>query len=1123
MKFFRRKTRDQLLHTTTVYLLMHSSVVHVGRLMSKTANCLDKEVSYFYKPTATMSQKAIREADGKRLLKNYFGDELGTIQFVAINEQTSLNDLPASNSWLNDTKLVAKPDQLIKRRGKLGLVKLNATYPEVCQWIQERKGKEIQVEAVSGPLDTFIVEPFVPHNSHDEYYVSITSVRGGDQIYFYHEGGVDVGDVDAKAEKCFVSATSLIDPETIMERLLHQVSEERRPRLAGFISKLFTFYRELGFSLIEINPVVVVDDQIYVIDLAAKLDQTADFEMSDRWGDIQYPAPFGRKQTKEERYISALDAKTGASLKLTILNSEGRVWTMVAGGGASVIYADTISDLGYGEELANYGEYSGDPNESLTYEYAKTVIDLMTRNQRKDKVLIIGGGIANFTNVAETFKGIIRAIQQYQDRLIQQGVKIYVRRGGPNYQSGLQMMTECGRSTGVHIEVFGPETHITSAVSYALGQKTMEQLLHESQAHSERSTPVAMVADPPQPAPASENSQKTRYEGLFTPDTTAFIYGMQAKACQNMLDFDHVCGRAKPSVTAIIYPFGGNHFTKFYYGTNEILIPVYSKMSEAVQKHPEVTVMVNFASFRSVYASVNETLDVAPQIRTIAIIAEGVPEQRTKLLIAKAKSKGVTIIGPATVGGIKPGCFRIGNTGGMIDNVIASKLYRPGSVAYVSRSGGMSNELNNIISRHSDGVYEGVSIGGDRYPGSTFIEHLLRYESDPGIKILVLLGEVGGVEEYEICDAVKCGKIKKPIIGWCIGTCARIFPYEVQFGHAGASAHGSSETAEAKNAAMKEAGVIVPTSFEEFGTVLGRIYNDLISKGVITPRPEPKTPTIPMDYSWARQLGLIRKPTNFVSSISDERGDELLYAGMPLSRVFEEDIGVGGVISLLWFKRRLPPYATKFIEMVLMVTADHGPAVSGAHNTIVTARAGKDLISSLVSGLMTIGPRFGGAIDDASRQFSQAHDRNLSPKTFVDEMRDKGELIMGIGHRVKTLQNPDKRVVILKDYIMNHFPQTNIVSYALEVEKITTAKRNNLILNVDGLIGTGFVDLLRGCGAFTREEADEYLSYGCLNGLFVLGRSIGFIGHYLDQVRMKQPLYRHPWDDISYVDGDNGF
>jgi len=1070
-----------------------------------------------------MSQKAIREVDGKRLLVKFFGEELSHTRFAQVKEGTVISDLPRENPWLETIKLVAKPDQLIKRRGKLGLVKLNADFAETSLWIQERMKKDTQVEAVSGELDTFIIEPFVPHAPADEYYVSITSTREGDQVYFYHEGGVDIGDVDAKAEKITVQVDENLSAAKVLESLVIKVPTERRQLVANFVSRLFEFYRSYGFSLIEINPIVVVNDKIYVLDLAAKVDQTAEFEMHDKWGDLEYPAPFGRTQTKEEEYIASLDAKTGASLKLTILNAQGRVWTMVAGGGASVVYADTISDLGFGNELANYGEYSGDPNESLTYEYAKTVIGTMLKNSREEKILVIGGGIANFTNVAETFKGIIRAIHQYKEKLNEQKIKVYVRRGGPNYQTGLQMMTECGQQSGVHIEVFGPETHITSVISYALGKKSLEQLEQEQNVHKQGATKVAFKADSVTPQGPPATTEHVVDGQLFTKDTTAFIYGMQAKACQNMLDFDHVCGRVKPSVVAIIYPFGGNHFSKFYYGTTEILIPVYAKMSEAVQKHPEVEVMVNFASFRSVYSSVTETLDVAPQIKTIAIIAEGVPESRTKSLIEKAKSKGVNIIGPATVGGIKPGCFRIGNTGGMIDNIIASKLYRPGSVAYVSRSGGMSNELNNIISRASDGVYEGVAIGGDRYPGSTFLDHLLRFQRDASAKLLVLLGEVGGVEEYHIIEAVKSGQITKPLIAWCIGTCAKIFPYEVQFGHAGASAHGNAETAEAKNNAMKEAGIHVPASFDEFGATIQKIYNDLVSQGTIVPRPEPRTPTIPMDYSWAQQLGLIRKPTNFVSSISDERGDELLYAGMPLSRVFEEEIGVGGVISLLWFKRRLPPYATKFIEMVLMVTADHGPAVSGAHNTIVTARAGKDLISSLVSGLMTIGPRFGGAIDDASRQFSQAYDRNMTPKAFVDEMRKNGELIMGIGHRVKTLQNPDKRVVILKEFILNNFPQTNILNFALEVEKLTTAKKNNLILNVDGLIGVSFVDLLRGCGAFTREEADEYLSYGCLNGLFVLGRSIGFIGHYLDQVRMKQPLYRHPWDDISYVDGDSSF
>jgi len=206
--------------------------------------------------------------------------------------------------------------------------------------------------------------------------------------------------------------------------------------------------------------------------------------------------------------------------------------------------------------------------------------------------------------------------------------------------------------------------------------------------------------------------------------------------------------------------------------------------------------------------------------------------------------------------------------------------------------------------------------------------------------------------------------------------------------------------------------------------------------------------------------------------------------------------------------------------MVLMLTADHGPAVSGAHNTIITARAGKDLVSSLVSGLMTIGPRFGGAIDEAASQFSWAYDTNLSPAQFVEHMRKENKLIMGIGHRIKSLENPDKRVTILKEYVKKNFASSEVLNYAVEVEKVTTAKKSTLILNVDGAIGCVFVDLLRTCGAFTRKEADSYVKYGCLNGLFVLGRSIGLIGHYLDQIRLNQPLYRHPWDDISYINDD---
>lgn len=113
------------------------------------------------------------------------------------------------------------------------------------------------------------------------------------------------------------------------------------------------------------------------------------------------------------------------------------------------------------------------------------------------------------------------------------------------------------------------------------------------------------------------------------------------------------------------------------------------------------------------------------------------------------------------------------------------------------------------------------------------------------------------------------------------------------------------------------------------------------------------------------------------------------------------------------------------------------------------------------------GPRFGGALNDAAEQFSGAFDQKLSPAQFVETMKRKNEYIMGIGHRIKSVENPDSRVTIIKDFVAKNFPTHPLFTYALEVEKVTTSKRNNLILNVDGAIAVAFVDLLRQCNQFT--------------------------------------------------------
>ncbi|KAA8905732.1 hypothetical protein FN846DRAFT_731873 [Sphaerosporella brunnea] len=470
-----------------------------------------------------MAAKSIHEADGKAILsyhltrspviapsplpapKHNAPPKLASISFPADASPAAVLDAAEQTyPWLLEpgAKFVAKPDQLIKRRGKAGLLALNKEWSTARAWIEERAGKEIQVESVKGYLRTFLVEPFCPHKPEEEYYINIHSMREGDYILFTHEGGVDVGDVDAKAEKLLIPVDLSEYPsnETIAKTLLGKVPEGVHNVLVDFITRLYAVYVDCQFTYLEINPLVVIPNEdktsaeVHFLDLAAKIDQTAEFECGAKWAiarsptalglrptteskvsvdvgpPLEFPAPFGREMTKEEAYIASLDAKTGASLKLTVLNPTGRVWTLVAGGGASVVYADAIASAGFASELANYGEYSGAPSESQTYLYARTVLDLMLRVPKhpEGRVLFIGGGIANFTNVASTFKGVIRALREFAPVLIEHDVQIWVRRAGPNYQEGLKNIKAAGQELKLNLKVYGPECHVSGIVPMAL-------------------------------------------------------------------------------------------------------------------------------------------------------------------------------------------------------------------------------------------------------------------------------------------------------------------------------------------------------------------------------------------------------------------------------------------------------------------------------------------------------------------------------------------------------------------------------------------------------------------------------------------------------------------------------
>lgn len=593
---------------------------------------------------------------------------------------------------------------------------------------------------------------------------------------------------------------------------------------------------------------------------------------------------------------------------------------------------------------------------------------------------------------------------------------------------------------------------------------------------------------------------------MFSSLSRAIIYGRHIDVAERMLDFDFLAGRS-PSVGGIIDPNSmRTSQIKVFFWAKEILIPVYPSL-EVIPQEELFDTFLNFASFRSAPEATWQAIK-SGRFQTIVIIAEWIPERDIREIIAYNENNAkIRIIWPATAGALAAGTFRMGNSGGSLENIIASKLYKKGSVWFVSRSGGMSNEMFRVIARYTDWVHTGIALWWDRFVASTFADIVTAYEKNPEIRMIVLLWEVGSRDELTVAEMIQRGEISKPIVAYISWSLAEKLTTEVQFWHAGAKANASEETASYKNAELRKSGAFVPASYQEFGELIGKVYNEKVGKNS-------ETTSIPETIVQERQKQIEqRKKTLFTSTICDERGENLLFQGVPIDD-FIQSGSIARVIGMLWLKKELPDYALDFINSIIIILADHGPAVSGATNTIITARAGKDILSSLISGLLTIGPRFGGAIDEAARYFFEALQNQEPPEDFVRRMKKAGIPIPGIGHKVKSKFNPDGRVLILQEKAKN-IPSQNTLAYALEVEKLTLEKKPNLILNVDGHIAAILLDIFTSIG-MKDDEIKMYIEAGIFNAFFILARSIGFIGHALDQKRLGETLHRTPWEDIHY-------
>lgn len=255
-----------------------------------------------------------------------------------------------------------------------------------------------------------------------------------------------------------------------------------------------------------------------------------------------------------------------------------------------------------------------------------------------------------------------------------------------------------------------------------------------------------------------------------------------------------------------------------------------------------------------------------------------------------------------------------------------------------------------------------------------------------------------------------------------------------------------------------------------------------------------------------------REHSLFTSTISGDEGGEPTILGQNLTKTATTQ-SFAWIVGSLWLGRALKSKKTEaVIDQALRLLVDHGPYVSGAVNTMISARAGKDLVSSLVSGLLTIGPRFGGAVNGAAKIWFESVSNKLTATDVVENFASRKEYIQGIGHKKYRLDAPDPRVPILLKLI-GQVPHPHL-DFALAVEKITTGKKPNLILNVDGALAAILLDLLVHEEKLDHDEIKTLIEAEFFNAIFVLSRSVGFIGHYLDQKRLGEPLFRLPENQV---------
>jgi ATP-citrate lyase beta-subunit len=393
----------------------------------------------------------VLEGPGMGLMKKW---GITVPHYVVVTSVDELTKLGHANEWLNKSKLVVKAHEALGSRFKLGLVKVGLDLKEAEAATKEMIGRQVGSITVS----QVIVSEMILHK--EEYYCAVKSTREGTDILVANCGGIEVESNWERVKRLAVEIGEQ-PSEAALEKLAKDAgfTGSLLKKMADFAGKMFTCFDSEDAQYLEVNPVVLREheSELIALDAVTLLDGDAKFRHPD-WN-FAFAAEFGRAYSKHEMEVMAVDSKIKGSVKFIEIPG-GDTAMLPAGGGASVYYSDAV--VARGGKLANYAEYSGDPPD-----WAVEVLTDKVCSLPGIKNIIVGGAIANFTDVKKTFGGIINGFRKAKSEGKLKDVKIWVRRGGPREKEGLDAMRTL-RDEGFDINVFDRNTPLTDIVDKAL-------------------------------------------------------------------------------------------------------------------------------------------------------------------------------------------------------------------------------------------------------------------------------------------------------------------------------------------------------------------------------------------------------------------------------------------------------------------------------------------------------------------------------------------------------------------------------------------------------------------------------------------------------------------------------